>query len=382
MLHPHDIFSLKEPWTVRIRSLAQEISKAGHRVFLAYFPLDYRNAYKHYKLGEQVEVLSLDRRLGVLVLAKNLDKIFSLVKRADIVHFQKCYYYVSLPALLSAFILRKPVHYDWDDWETKIFYYSNPKQKVVGEFIDIFERLLPLVVDTVSVSSRRLRGLCIKRGMKEENIFWAPVGADTQEFRPRKEAADKVRSSFKIKGELVIYAGQLHGGQYAELFIKASCKVLKAKPSTTFMIVGDGYRKKELENLAEELGVRDKFIFTGAVEHSQVPEYINAADVCVACFEDNDITRCKSPLKIAEYLACGKTIVASDVGEVRRMVGPAGIVVKAGDYGSLAEGIIKALNDPKLREKLEVLARKRSEEYYNWGFTAKNILSAYRKALS
>lgn len=103
--------------------------------------------------------------------------------------------------------------------------------------------------------------------------------------------------------------------------------------------------------------------------------------MAVACFEDNPVTRCKSPLKIAEYLASGKPIVASDVGEVRDMVGEAGILVEAGNARQLAEKIIFILSDKRLGEELGIKARKRAEDIYNWRISAQTLLNAYERAL-
>ena len=101
----------------------------------------------------------------------------------------------------------------------------------------------------MSVSSRRLRRLCIARGVKPHNIFSAPVGADLERFKPGKIRLD-VRKKYGIKGHFVIYVGQLHGGQYAELFIRTAAEILHSNKEVQFMVVGDGYRKAELENLA------------------------------------------------------------------------------------------------------------------------------------
>lgn len=89
---------------------------------------------------------------------------------------------------------------------------------------------------------------------------------------------------------------------------------------------------------------------------------------------------CKSPLKIVEYLASGKAIVASQVGEVSNMIGEAGILTPPGDTRSLADGIIKVLEDYELRRNLGRLARQRAEKEYNWTVTAENLLDAYQRA--
>jgi glycosyltransferase involved in cell wall biosynthesis len=94
------------------------------------------------------------------------------------------------------------------------------------------------------------------------------------------------------------------------------------------MIVGEGFLEKSLRELVKDLGIEDKVIFTGSVPHHKIPEYISSADICVAPFRDTKVTRCKSPLKIVEYMAMGKAIVAGNVGEVRRLLGGIGILVE------------------------------------------------------
>jgi len=78
-------------------------------------------------------------------------------------------------------------------------------------------------------------------------------------------------------------------------------------------------------------------------------------------------------------MASGKAIVASKVGEVRKMLGGAGFLAAAGDYQSLAEGINALLNDRELCKKLGLAARMRAERKFNWSYTATNLLEAYNK---
>jgi len=381
MIHPHDIYAPSEPWTVRIKKIALQFKEKGHNVKLAYFPLDARQAYSVQE-EEGLEVISLDRRVGGWRLFKNTQELRRLARWADILHFQKCYYYAAIPALMSAWLAHKPIHYDWDDWETKIFYYSNPRQYVIGEFLNILEHLIPRLTDTISVSSEHLRQRCLKIGVGPEKIFMAPVGADLKQFQPGVVAGDYIKNKYGITHDLVLYVGQLHGGQYAELFIKAASLIISQKEKATFMVVGDGYRLRELKDLTACLGLESYFIFTGPVPYRDVPSYMAAADICVACFEDNDITRCKSPLKIAEYLAMGKAIVASNVGEVRRMVGGVGVMVEPSSARALASGIMRLLKDKKLRQDLGWGARRRAESRYNWPQTASNLLAAYEQGIS
>jgi len=381
MIHPHDIYSSFEPWTVRITHIAREFVKKGHDVRLIYFRLD---SAAHTEPEEDsldgIEVTSLSRRIGWGQLFRNIKAMLPHARWADLVHFQKCFHYAVLPALVCSWMANKPVHYDWDDWEAKIYFQGGePPSLFVGMFLDLMERLIPRMVDTGSYSSQRIQELFIERGMDAEKLVHAPVGADLELFHPSCNG-DGVKEEYHITGPLVLYVGQLHGGQYAELFIKAAAGVLKVRPEATFMIVGGGYRLEELRRMGKVLGIGEKVIFTGSVPHHLVPRYITSCDIGVACFENNEITLCKSPLKIVEYLASGKPIVASNVGEVRRMVGGAGLLVQPGDVKGLSDGIMKLLQNPLLREKLGKAARERAESRYNWKATAENILRAYQQA--
>jgi glycosyltransferase involved in cell wall biosynthesis len=380
MAHPHDIFSAAEPWTIRIKQIGKEFVKAGHTATLVYFPLDPKDIGNN-KTCNGMSVIALDRRVGVHRLLRNIWIMIKLARTCDVVHFQKYNYYCSIPSMVAALLCGKPLHYDWDDRETKIWYFSNPKNHFVGGFIELFERWLPKIANTVSVSGGFIRQLCLDEGVKPENIYAAPVGADLERFTPATHMNGKVRSQYSIPHHLVLYLGQLHGGQYVELFIKAIPIVLKRRRDITFMILGDGYRRRELEDLAQGLGVKDKLIFTGTVPHDDIPFYIGDADVCVACFEENDITRCKSPLKIAEYMASGKAIVASALGEVRNMLGGLGYLTEPGNVASLAEGIVLLIDDGDLRERLRLQTRARVLRRYNWAVTADNMLEAYKSSL-
>lgn len=384
MLHPHDIFSPLEPWTIRVVSFAREFTKLGHKVKLIYFPLNFS---KSKKIEKEInfEVIPLCRKLGIINFLKNILFVVKISLWADIIHFQKCFYWATLPALIASWINKKPIHYDWDDWETEIFYECKDSsfwRNIVGKFVHFLEDYLPKIVDTISVSSQTLYKLSIKLGKLEDKIFKVPVGVDLEKFNPRL-SGELIREKYNLKGEIILYLGQLHSGQYAELFIYAADEILKRHPDSeiNFLLVGGGFRLEELKKLTKYLGLDGKVIFTGSVPHEEVPLFIASADICVACFEDNDITRAKSPLKVVEYLACGKAVVASRVGEVTEMVDGAGILTKPGDIFSLAEGIMKLLYNKNLRAELEKKTRQRIEKEYNWPALAQNLLRAYRLAL-
>lgn len=381
MVHPHDIYSSVEPWTRRIKSLASELIKNGYEVKIIYFPVSYSKVSKDYS-EDGYGVIPFNRYPSPFLFLKNILKFIQLGRWADVIHLQKCHHYASIPAVISAYFNKKPLHYDWDDWEEMIWYEScgtNRHSRFIGLSFKILERFLPVLSDTVSVASECLKELALSFGLKAENIFPIPVGADLEQFNPVIEG-DRIKQKYKITGPLILYVGQLHGAQYIDLFIKAMNIVLHKNKKVSFMIVGEGFMERKLKSLVAELGIAEKVIFTGSVPHHEIPEYIAAADICVAPFRDTKVTRCKSPLKIVEYLASGKAIVASNVGEVKKMVGGVGVLVKPDNFHLLAQGILRLLVDKELRDSIGRLARQRAENIYNWRVSTLSLMSAYKRA--
>src|SRR3989338_1877899 len=177
MVHPHDIYSPSEPWTVRIVYIAREFAKKGHNVKLIYFPLEW-DKQKTLELDRGIIVIPFSRKLGLHILISNILRLYRIAKWADVIHFQKCFYHAAIPAIVAALFRKKPVHYDWDDWEVKIYEASTQPsllRNFILNFLDILETAIPKIVDTVSVASTRLKIECRKLGVAENRIFDAHV---------------------------------------------------------------------------------------------------------------------------------------------------------------------------------------------------------------
>ena len=378
MAIPHDIYY--EPWTTRPVELAEAFVGMGHDVTLFYWPL--REAFRKFPRTRD----EAPRGVRVIAAVKrrfesyaNLRRLIQLARDVDVVAFQKCLPQCAALSMLCVRILGKPVCYDWDDNESSIVKEWQPSA-TFGASVYALERLLPRFVTTLCVSSQALKDKARSLGVHEDRIFDAPVGATLDRFDPSDRGVE-IRKRYGIEGLLVVYLGQLQGASYGELFLQAVVIVAKEWPDASFMVVGGGERLEMLRSAAAGLGLGSRLAFTDYVPHEDIPKYLAAADIGVATFVRNEMTICKSPLKIVEYLAAGRPIVASDVGEVRRMVGDAGLVVEPDDPGAIAAGISRLLGDDALRAELSLLARRRAEEVYNWDATARNMLAAFSKAL-
>ncbi|MBN1591630.1 MAG: glycosyltransferase family 4 protein [Candidatus Coatesbacteria bacterium] len=378
MAIPHDLYY--EPWTTRPIELSAEFVKMGHEVTLFYWPIHLQLRVfprTRNEMPEGVRVIPAFR--GRRERYHNMKRLLQLTRDVDVIEFQKSLTPCAFFAMLCARVNNKPVCYDWDDNESSIVQEWQPTARL-GAYVYSLERLLPRLVSTLCVSSMALKEKARALGVSDDRMFDAPVGAKLDRFDPSDRGIE-IKERYGIGGKLVVYLGQLQGASYGELFMKAAEIIGRENKEPTFMVVGGGERLAMLKSAAEGLGLGNRLIFTDYVPHEEIPHYLAAADIGVATFALNETTVCKSPLKIVEYLAAGRPIVASDVGDVSRMVGDAGIVVGPDDPIAIAKAVSRLLDDDSLRESLSQTARRRAEEIYNWKATALNMMAAFERAI-
>jgi len=378
MVHPHDVIT--SPWTIRMIKLAEQLQLSGHTVELYYFIEPHRRAIGY-------EIACADQfpvdltALHKYRLIRNIRQFFHSARNADIFHIQKCFAHVTLPVLATAFQKGIPVHYDWDDWEEGITMDYLDRRHPFARLVAYYETHLPALVDSISVASEVLKTKALELGFAEDRIVTVPVGADPDFFSP-DTTPDAELELPAGTGPIVLYAGQLEGANYASLFIKAAALVLKKLPDTRFIVIGGGFTLPLLQKTAAELGLTHTMVFTDYVLHRRMPGILAHADICVATFEDNQITRCKSPLKIVEYMAMARPIVASAVGEVKTMLQSCGILVTPGSPEAIANELVLLLSDRARRLKLGLLARQAVETKYNWKVSADTLLDVYKRVLN
>lgn len=227
----------------------------------------------------------------------------------------------------------------------------------------------------VAVTPGVKKALVAESGIESDRITVVPNGANTDLFKPMN--TNRARQEVNLSGAdyLVTFVGNLAAWQGVEYMIRSMPYVLEEYPETKFVVVGDGIMKQELVELARQVEVSDKVVFTGYVPYGKVPLYVNAGDVCIAPFirARNEKTGL-SPLKIHEYMACAKAIVASRIMNLEYIEQiNAGILVEPGNPQQLAVAITKLLKDKALRQQMGKNGRKYVVENHSWGSIARKI---------
>lgn len=242
--------------------------------------------------------------------------------------------------------------------------------------------------DAVIAVTQGIKDDLIDHRVNENRIRVIENGANTELFKPIKDdntlKGIKNRLHINDSESIVMFVGNLAPWQGVEYLLHAVPLIVEENPKTKFLIVGDGIMKDKLESLTKELNIRRSVIFTGTVPYESVPEYMNLSDICVAPFiRTRNESIGLSPLKIYEYLACGKPVVASDIRGVGTLLerSNSGIPIIPDAHGELAGAIIKLLNDKQLREQMGNNGRKLVVNNYSWENTANKTIEVFESIL-
>ena len=213
-----------------------------------------------------------------------------------------------------------------------------------------------LFCDRIIAVSEAVKTDFAKQGSPQSKIEVVHNGIDTAHDRPGKNS-DAVRKEFNLRNgqKLVGEVARLCGTKGQHVLIRAARSVVKEFPGAVFMIVGEdmeenGAYKKELENLAKEMGVEENLIFTGY--RSDIPDLMNAFDVFVLPSFAEGL-----PVTILEAMSARRPVIATPAGGNTEIVvhDETGLIVPFGDYDQLAEAIINLLGNS---EKARLMGQK------------------------
>ncbi len=158
-------------------------------------------------------------------------------------------------------------------------------------------------------------------------VPWIEVadGVDVTRFSPELENGARARHGIPPDALVVGLVGSLTWSSGAKLtygwdVVEALAR-LRDKP-VWGLVVGGGDGLKRLGSRAVELGVADRLVLTGEVEHRDVPQYICALDVCVSTQTNDAVGRSRTTSKLPEYLACDRFVLATAVGAARVVLPP------------------------------------------------------------
>jgi len=235
-----------------------------------------------------------------------------------------------------------------------------------------FERKICNDANRVIVVSTPLKRILLNLGVREDQIVVMPNGADPDVFSPTISGLD-IRKKWGLEEKVIVgFTGILRPWHGLDFLIQGFEKVIHGRSDVHLMIIGDGPIRGELEQIIQEKGLTQHVTITGRQPHDQVKSYVAALDVCVS----PRATAYASPMKVLEYMAMGKAVLAPDMDNLRDIFVPKveGMLFEPENIESLAEGLHTLINDSHLRDHLGQMARKKIEAERTWMHNAQGVI--------
>ncbi|MFN2576171.1 MAG: glycosyltransferase [Pyrinomonadaceae bacterium] len=252
--------------------------------------------------------------------------------------------------------------------------------------LERFEALNLAAAARIFVVSEVERQNLLRINVPDERIVVNPNAADTETFRPGAEGA-AVRRELEIReNEIVAGFVGTFGPWHGVLILAQAIASTPPDSGIRFLLIGAGRFRDEVERIVRNAGRQHQVIFVGHVSHERVPALLDACDILLSPhvpLEDGS-PFFGSPTKLFEYMAMGKGIVASRLGQIGEVLTneETALLVEPGNVRELREAILRLTNSRELRERIGAAARDAAVERHTWKQNAQRVIQAYEALMS
>jgi glycosyltransferase involved in cell wall biosynthesis len=232
--------------------------------------------------------------------------------------------------------------------------------------------------DAIITASRATFNEVIRIIGDSEKVHLVPNGVDIQRFNPSLDGSYMKRRWGIADHVKVIFTLKAHEPVYGIEYMLRAASLLK-RSDVIFVIGGDGSLRPYHEQLAVDLGIREKTIFVGMIPRAEVPYYYAMSDIVVVPSLQEAFG-----LVVSEALACGKPVIGTQVGGIPDQIlnGYNGFLVKPKDPKEIAEKILWLIEHPDEAKRMGMNGRKIVEEKFDINKRIEKIISLYENLLS
>ena len=287
----------------------------------------------------------------------------------------------SWAGVAASLLTRRPLFLEYNGSEVWVGRYWDRVGKL--DLLARYERLNLKAAARIFVVSEVERENLLRAGVAAEKIIVNPNGVDTDRFKPGIGGDSTRRELGAAPDEtLVGFVGTFGPWHGVEILAKAITQTPK-EARLRFLLIGSGALRAQVEQILREAGAENRVIMLGAVEHERVPLLLDACDVLVSPhvpLEDGSAFF-GSPTKLFEYMAMGKGIVASRLGQIGEVLENEtnALLVEPGNVDELAGAIKRLADSPELCRRLGTAARQAAVGRHTWKHNAQRVIDAHRE---
>ena len=241
------------------------------------------------------------------------------------------------------------------------------------------EQFLYAEAAAILVISAGMKRILAESGVAPEKIFVYPNGVDLTTFDPDRARRAEMRRELGLDGRKVVgYVGSFWPGNDVNTLLQAWRRVEAAEPAAVLLLVGDGVRLAEAKKQSEQLRLQN-CRWLGRISHTAVPDAMAALDTAVGPYK-REALAFVSPLKVMEYAAMARPVVAADGGQIREIVrdGLTGYLYEPENAAQLAAKILALLARPPAALAMGRRARALMQNWYSWDKIAADAMQLCR----
>ena len=215
-------------------------------------------------------------------------------------------------------------------------------------------------------------------GLPMEKLVTIPNATDLKRFEVSVDRQSVRRKYLLPHEKMVLFVGRLTPQKGVKYLIQAVPLVLRHHSGAKFVVVGEGWLRDSLENLARSIGYLGKILFTGFLPEHALTEIMVSADVLV-------VPSIYEPFGIValEGMAAGTPVVVTQTDGLAEIVkhGQTGLLVYPRNPESIAWGVEQILSNPSYAQRLVNNARGEVRKTYNWDVIAEKTIRVYEEAV-
>jgi glycosyltransferase involved in cell wall biosynthesis len=247
-------------------------------------------------------------------------------------------------------------------------------------FLRIFEWCSLKLADVTIATNESYKQIQIQRANKNaRDVFVVRNG-------PNQMRMASVAPNARLKEMnkfILCYIGSLNPQDGVDYLLRSLRHLLRDLKRSDFhcVIMGTGDSLQDLRDLAGNLQLNGCVELTGFVSDEDLQANLAAADICVDPDPSSPLNDVSTWIKVMEYMAAGKPIVAFGLKETRFSARDAAIYVEPNNEAEFAQAIAQLMDQPELQRKMGAYGRRRVEDELQWNTVGKNLLTAYETLL-
>ncbi len=353
---------------VHIKEIVDGLRRLGHKVgLIACSWVKFKKADSFYNLHRFLGIKKQPYMISSVFLFIHLLKV---LPKYNVIYARD--YHTVIIALIPRIIFKKKLVFEInglasEEQKLKIDSYFN---RILSSLIRRAERMATRYSDRIVSVTPQIASYLVRQ-------FYCPAdkvevisnGVNTKIFQPIQDEDVLLHWKQKLgitqEEMVIVFIGNLAPWQGVEYLIQAAPLLIQRIKNIKFMVIGDGILKKKFEDEVKRLGLTHHFLFTGMVHYQDIPLYINVADICVAL--KKRLKSGYSPIKLYEYMACEKPVVASRVEGLEFVEAEgAGWLVEPEDIVSLEKALFKLLTNPQKRLEMGQKGLQLARDKFTW----------------